>query len=540
MTRQSSSHSNSDSTNSAPVATDHLASNPNDGNLEIQSGLSEDWTAVLVGSLIIALGLGLSLMTVPEGLTWQSPRHVKDKTSPSASSAKVDADPTAAVTADKVLADTVAAKEFNWDSPLKGQVGKVGSWSENPLNGVLNDGFEPKVLKKGQKPKAVKLLWPGILGAMLAIFLVGAVGQGFRGRSPIKFALAYIPLFGLVLIAYVMAGQSVIKAYNLEYALWALLVGMIISNTIRTPQWVRPAINGELYIKIGLVLLGVEVLFGRLLALGVPGIFVAWVVTPIVLISTYIFGQRVLKMQSRSLNMVISADMSVCGVSAAIATAAACKAKKEELSLAIGLSLSFTVIMMVVMPRLVLAMGLDPVVAGAWIGGTIDATGAVAAAGEALGPIGSETAVTIKMIQNILIGVIALGVAVYWTRSVEEGTSAEKSSVGLGEIWKRFPKFVLGFVVASAICSLLFASSYYGELWVNSALDSVTKPIRSWLFCFAFVCIGLDTNFAQLRPYFRSGKPLILYAVGQSLNLLLTFLMAYLMFGIIFKSSVSP
>ena len=163
----------------------------------------------------------------------------------------------------------------------------------------------------------------------------------------------------------------------------------------------------EFYIKTGLVLLGAEVLMNRLLALGVPGVFVAWVVTPIVLISTYVFGQKVLKMESRSLNMVISADMSVCGVSAAIATAGACKAKKEELSLAIGMSLSFTVIMMVVLPMIIKAIGLDEVVGGAWMGGTIDSTGAVAAAGAALGERALEVAATVKMIQNILIGVIA-------------------------------------------------------------------------------------------------------------------------------------
>ncbi len=140
-----------------------------------------------------------------------------------------------------------------------------------------------------------------------------------------------------------------------------------------------------------------------------------------VLIGTYIFGQRILKMESRSLNLVISADMSVCGVSAAIATAAACKAKKEELSLAIGLSLIFTVLMMIVQPKIIEATGMPPEVGGAWLGGTIDSTGAVAAAANSkyLGAQGLETAVTVKMIQNILIGVTAIAVAIYWTRWVE-------------------------------------------------------------------------------------------------------------------------
>ncbi|MEZ6112913.1 MAG: putative sulfate exporter family transporter [Pirellulaceae bacterium] len=179
-------------------------------------------------------------------------------------------------------------------------------------------------------------------------------------------------------------------------------------------------------------------LLSQLVALGLPGVFVAWVVTPIVLISTYVFGQRVLKIESNSLNMVISADMSVCGVSAAIATAAACKAKKEELSLAIGMSLSFTVVMMVVMPVLIRLFGIDDILGGAWMGGTIDSTGAVAAAGAALGEDALKVAATVKMIQNILIGVVAFGVAVYWVTCVEPNSGApagrERDLVSLSEV----------------------------------------------------------------------------------------------------------
>ena len=205
-------------------------------------------------------------------------------------------------------------------------------------------------------------------GCFIAIAILFALAAGLRGKSSWKFLEAFPPVFLLATVAYTMSAQAVVNAYNLEYALWALLLGLIISNTIGTPTLLRPAMLTEFYIKTGLVLLGAEVLMNRLLALGVPGIFVAWVVTPIVLISTYVFGQKVLKIESRSLNMVISADMSVCGVSAAIATAAACKAKKEELSLAIGMSLSFTVIMMVVLPMIIKAIGLDEVVGGGLAG----------------------------------------------------------------------------------------------------------------------------------------------------------------------------
>ncbi len=358
-----------------------------------------------------------------------------------------------------------------------------------------------------------------------------------RGKSALKFMEAFPGVFVLATIAYAMSTHSVVNAYNLEYVLWALLLGLIISNTLGTPQFLRPAMLTEFYIKTGLVLLGAEVLMNRLLALGLPGIFVSWVVTPIVLIGTYIFGQKVLKMESRSLNMVISADMSVCGVSAAIATAGACKAKKEELSLAIGISLAFTVIMMIVMPLVIKMMGIDEVVGGAWLGGTIDSTGAVAAAGAALGERALEVAATVKMIQNILIGVIAFGVAVYWVSYVERDPSGAKPS--LAEIWYRFPKFVLGFVFASILFSVLQATLVGGPELVDAMIGGSTKTFRTWFFCLAFVSIGLETNFNELRPYLRGGKPLLLYVCGQTLNLVLTLFMAWLMFKVIFRDMIN-
>ncbi len=462
--------------------------------------LTEDWTAVIIGTLVLVIAFVGSWIAKPADLRWNTVENPETKVA--------------------------------WASPFKSYVlSDLQKWVANPLDAFVD-------AKDKANSSDDQSLFAPLFGAFVATLCVGLFASFLRGVRPGKFLIAFPVIFALAVAAYVMAGQKVINNYSLEYALWALLLGFIVANTIGIPDWLRPAVLGELYIKIGLVLYGAEVLFGRLLALGVPGIFVSWVVTPIVLIATYLFGQHVLKIKSKSLNMVVSADMSVCGVSAAIATAAACKAKKEELSLAIGLSLSFTVIMMVVMPRVILALGMDPVVGGAWIGGTIDATGAVAAAGEALGDKGSETAVTIKMIQNILIGVIAFGVAVYWTKWVEpnEGDGSQQGpKIGIGEVWKRFPKFVLGFIAASILCSILFAASYFGELWVDSATKGLTKPIRGWLFCLAFISLGLDTNFKQLMPYFRTGKPAVLYLCGQTLNIILTLAMAYLMFGVIFK-----
>ncbi|QDV19825.1 hypothetical protein Pan153_44940 [Gimesia panareensis] len=425
--------------------------------------------------------------------------------------------------AEQVKTAEAAGEKVSVHSPLKPWLAKPGSWKENPLDSLF-------------PPEKSTLLIPISLVFVVSL-IVFSIGVTVMGQKTVPFAVGFVAVFLLATLAYILTGQAVVKSYNLEYALWALMIGLIISNTIGTPEWIKPALKTELYIKSGLVIMGAGVLLNRLLILGLPGIYVAWVVTPIVLISTYFFGQKFLKMESRSLNMVISADMSVCGVSAAIATAASCKAKKEELSFAIGLSLTFTVFMMIALPAVIKAVGMDPILGGAWMGGTIDATGAVAAAGNMLGPEAEQAAVTIKMIQNILIGVTAFGVAVYWVSCVEGKESGIKPDAW--EIWYRFPKFVLGFIAASAIFSLLYVTLPGGDSVIPAMTKESSKVFRGWFFCLAFVSIGLETNFRELAKFLKGGKPLILYVCGQSLNLILTLLMAWLMFNVFYKDVVN-
>lgn len=375
---------------------------------------------------------------------------------------------------------------------------------------------------------------PWLIACCAALGLFFAIGISFMGHNVGKFLVGFVFVFAVASLAYLCAGQATMKQYGIDWAAWAILLGLLISNTVGTPKWVMPAVQTEYYIKTGLVLLGAEVLFNKIVAIGIPGIFVAWVVTPIVLISTYIFGQKIVKMPSKTLNIVISADMSVCGVSAAIATAAACRAKKEELTLSVGLSLVFTAIMMVLMPLVIKATGMPYILGGAWMGGTIDSTGAVAAAGAFLSEKALYVAATIKMIQNVLIGVTAFGVALYWCYRVD---CVPGKRVSAWEIWHRFPKFVLGFLVASIVFSSLFGAvgSDVGNAVIdNGALRGFSRLIRGWAFCMAFASIGLATNFRELAHYFKGSKPLILYVCGQSLNLILTLTMAYIMFYLVF------
>lgn len=392
--------------------------------------------------------------------------------------------------------------------------------------------------KTGAKPYN-QIPWLIGLGVAFAIFF--GIGLAAMGKSFGKFALGFVFVFGVTLLAWLAANQATMKHYGIGYAAWAILFGMLISNTVGTPKWAMPAVQTEYYIKTGLVLLGAKILFEKIIVIGTAGIFVAWVVTPTVWLVTYWFGQRVLKMQSKRLNATICSDMSVCGVSAAIATAAACKAKKEGLTLAVGLSLVFTSIMMIVMPIVIKAtfpVDKQLILGGAWMGGTIDATGAVAAAGAFLGEKALFVAATIKMIQNVLIGVIAFFVALYFTTRVEVAETGVK--VGPMEIWYRFPKFVLGFIAASLIFSGFYTyfNGQIAGLGASMVDQGVIKGMgdlfRGWFFSLSFVSIGLATNFRELKEHLVGGKPFILYVCGQSFNLMLTLIMAYIMFYVVF------
>lgn len=242
----------------------------------------------------------------------------------------------------------------------------------------------------------------GLLFLFVVLAILFSISFKIMGKDPIPFLKAFIIVFLLATVAYALAAQVTMKKY-LEYAFWALALGMLIANTIKTPAWLKPAIQTEFYIKTGLVIMGAEVLFSNIAAFGVYGLGIAWFVTPIVIIFMWILGTKFLKMDNKPMVMVIACATSVCGTSAAIAAAAACKAKKNDLTFAVGLSLIFTVIMMVCMPFICKWMGLDPMVGGAWIGGTVDSTGAVVLAGEALGDVAAQVAALVKMIQVICI-----------------------------------------------------------------------------------------------------------------------------------------
>ena len=364
-----------------------------------------------------------------------------------------------------------------------------------------------------------KLLFTGLVLGFLF-----TVGNKLKGTVPKRYIPAYIGIFLVAVLVRLISAEYTLNRY-LEWAFFALAVGLLIANTVGVPDWMKPAVQTEFYIKVGLVIMGFSVLFSNIVNFGLYGLGIAWIVTPLVILFMWFFGTRILKMDNKPLVITLATATSVCGTSAAIAAGAASRAKKTDLSLSVSISIIFTVLMMVFEPILIKAFGLGELMGGALIGGTVDSTGAVAVAGTVLGELGQTSAVLVKSIQNILIGFIAFAVAVFFSTHVEKSTN--NNGIRLSEIWKRLPKFILGFFAASLLASFVVLPLTSSETVasINTALDQ----FKNWAFVLAFVSIGLDTNFKEIREQFQGGKPLVLYIVGQSFNIVLTFIAVYIL-----------
>lgn len=365
--------------------------------------------------------------------------------------------------------------------------------------------------------------WGKLLKTVIVLGALFGIGVKLQGEKLRNFIPAFILLFFIAVIVRLVSAEFTFKRY-LEWAFWALIIGLIIANTVGIPKWLKPAIRTEFYIKTGLVVFGFSVLFSNIAKFGLYGLGIAWGVTPIVILFMWWFGNRVLKIRNKPMLITLAAATSVCGTSAAIATGAAAGAKKEDLSVAISISIIFTIVMMVFEPMIIEWTGMDPIMGGALIGGTVDSTGAVVLAGNALGPEAEQVASLVKMIQNVLIGFIAFFVAVFFARRVD---MTGKSSVGAGEIWNRFPKFILGFMAASVIASVVFVPAVGADQ--TSAINKVLGQYKDWAFVLAFTSIGLDTNFKQIAQRMQGGKVLWLYVIGQTFNIILTFAVVWLL-----------
>ncbi|KAF2340892.1 YeiH family protein [Flavobacterium tistrianum] len=356
----------------------------------------------------------------------------------------------------------------------------------------------------------------------LYFIVIGIIGTILVGKSVKNFVLGFPIVYFLTIIALILAGNTEVKALNLEAVIFSLAIGLIIGNFFKLPEWFRSALSTELFVKIGLVLLGTSVIFSDILKAGSLGLIQALVVV----LSVWYFAFwlcRKLKVDDE-LTMMISSAVSICGVSAAIATSGAIKGDSKKLSYVISIVLVTAIPMMIFMPIIAKYFNFPEEVTGAWLGGSIDTSGAVVASGTLVGETALKISTIVKFSQNVLLGLAAFAISIYWTYTHNKSSEVQESKPTLGVIWERFPKFVIGFIVASVVFSFFVAPETRDEL------KESLKNLQGLWFALAFTSIGLETNFRDLFQN-NSRKPLFAFLIAQLFNIIITLFIAFLLFN---------
>jgi len=372
----------------------------------------------------------------------------------------------------------------------------------------------------------------------LAVFSAALFALGYKARE-------FIPAFSLLYLAayviFVVGQWEGAVHYNLEPPLIALFSGLLIANTVGLPRWLDAGFRVEFYVKTGIVLLGATVPFSLIALAGPVAILQAFIVSIVTFAVIFWIGVKL--GLDRRFAATLGAGGAVCGVSAAIAVAAAVGAKKEDASVTITAVVLWAIVMIFALPLASRALLLPTGIAGAWIGTSefADAAGIAAAqayggyAGKVDGITGTadqavQAFTLMKVVgRDVWIGIWAFVLAIIATTRWE--TRPAGSRPDAGEIWRRFPKFVIGFLIASAIITAATASyslADYNKIAVPGLIGPI-KDLRTWTFIFCFFSIGLTTRFRDLAAAGR--KPLAAFSTGVFVNVILGFVLSVYVFG---------
>jgi len=486
----------------------------------------DDWMAVWIGFLIIILTLvGLKFTSV--SFKWTTDGEFATFASEQIPAVeKLAAD--AGSKGEQALQEGLTALKGALESKDRKAVGAAVKKLEEPVKALKDEGFKKKVNSvarsiRGQAGSVIDKVFAGdnFLSAfyiLIFLWILAIIGSFLMGQEVAKFAVGFPVIFIIAFIAQFLAGNYTVLYFGLEYVIWCLVIGLIISNVFGTPKWLMPAVRTEYFIKIGLVILGSGILFGEIIQAGAYGMVQGIIVVIVVWYFCYWLCRKM--KVDEELSAILASGVSICGVSAAIATSGAIKGDPKKLSYVTSIILVCAVPMMIIMPWIIKVTGMDNMVAGAWLGGTLDTSGSVVAAGSLVSETTMKIGVIVKMSQNVLIGFAAFILAIVWTfKKAEAGTRP-----GAMEIWHRFPKFVLGFIVASLVFSFIIDTK------TVDAVKGQLGALRTWWFALAFTCIGLETRFADLFSM-GEGKPAIAFLIAQIFNVFWTLLIAYLLFG---------
>ncbi|ADJ28352.1 Uncharacterized protein family UPF0324 [Nitrosococcus watsonii C-113] len=379
-----------------------------------------------------------------------------------------------------------------------------------------------------------------------ALTCLGAVAMKLDLK---RFFLGWTFLFILTWMVWIVGHEAHFKAsvnqfdqYGLSWGLslgggfsymLALAVGLIIGNFFKGfAEFLKEAAKPEWFIKTAIVYLGIKIglmsieAAGFTFELAITGIAATFVAYLLVWPIVYALSRRVFRL-SREASAVLSSGISICGVSAAIATAGAIRARPVVPVMVSMLIVIFAMIELVVLPGFYTAVAPNqPIVNGAAMGMTVKTDGADAAAGAILdelmranaevnlGVVWQEgwiltSSIITKIWIDMFIGVWAFLLALVWVYKVERQPG--QSKVGVMEIWHRFPKFVLGYLVAWFVYMAIAALSPDLSETATSGAEAVEGPMRKMMFMLTFVSIGVITDFSKLRGM---GKLALLYAIA--------------------------
>jgi uncharacterized integral membrane protein (TIGR00698 family) len=296
---------------------------------------------------------------------------------------------------------------------------------------------------------------------------------------------------------------------NIEYVLWAIVFGLIVSNTIGVPRICRAGVDTyEFWLKAGIVLLGVRFLLGDILKLGGVSLVCVVLELAMAIVVMTMLG-RYFKL-SPKLTSLLAIGASICGVSAIIAAKGAIEADDEDASYAIAAILALGAVSLAVFPLVGRALGMSDHAYGLWVGLAVDNTAESAAAGALYSDAAGKFAVLAKTTRNATLGFVVLGYALYWVRRDQAREIEHKGAF----LWEKFPKFVLGFLVISAAATL-------GAFTATEAADLAN--LSRWAFLLTFAGVGLRTNLRELST--QGWRPLVVGVVGDFAIAVLTLVM---------------
>jgi uncharacterized membrane protein YadS len=386
------------------------------------------------------------------------------------------------------------------------------------------------------------LAWPRYLalGALwLAIVVPALAALGLPvGRGAAGFLLIYV----LTVAIYAFGQWSVAVRYNLEPPLVALFLGLVISNLGLLPRALDAGFRVEFYIKLGVVLLGATLPFMLIVWAGPVALLQAGIVSIVTFGVIFTVG-RALGIDPR-FAAVLGAGGAVCGVSAAIAISAAVGARRQDAALTISIVVLWAIAMIFVLPFAAAALGLSAGVGGAWIGTSEFADAAGLAAAQAFGDMAahapgaaagaadqSVAAFTLMKVvgRDIWIGLWAIALSVAAVTWWDD--TGIKGRAGVGEVWTRFPKFVIGFLVASIVVTLVAEGAGHAAFAksVTPGLIAPVKNLRSWAFAFGFLSIGLTTRLRELAGV--AVRPFAAFSAGVAVNVVLGLVLSAAVFG---------